>query len=93
MIVSGTELLESLGEKPGQLLDRDSVSLNDITDLTDTFTYYFNKGSAAERTFNNPRIYKSIVKAAETLLSKQVILSIFHIKICSDIQNDLFYSS
>lgn len=70
LIVSGKELLDSLGQKPEKLLD--SVSLNDLSELTDTFTYYFNKGSAAERTFNNPDIYRKIVKAAEKLKSKQV---------------------
>ena len=70
LIVSGTQLLGALGEKPGELLD--SVSIDSITDLTNTFTHYFNKGSAAERTFNDAKTYKKIVQTAEKLDSKQV---------------------
>lgn len=70
LIVSGTELLGKLGRRPGQLLD--SVSLDTLEDLTDTFSHYFQKGSAAERTFNDPKAYKHIVNTAEKLKMKQV---------------------
>lgn len=70
LIVSGTQLLKALEQKPGQSLD--AVSLDSVQDLTDTFTYYFSKGSAAERTFNDPKVYKRIVQTAAKLKSKEV---------------------
>jgi hypothetical protein len=70
LIVSGTELLTALGQSPGESLD--SVSLEDIDDLRNTFTHYFKKGAAAERTFTDESKYKQIIEVAEKLPSKQV---------------------
>ena len=70
MIISGTDLLKALGQSPGESLD--SVSLDNIEDLRNTFTHYFQKGAAAERTFTDEYQYKQIIETAERLPSKQV---------------------
>ncbi|KAL4227894.1 hypothetical protein ACF0H5_013334 [Mactra antiquata] len=65
LIVSGTGLLSALDKRPGDPLD--SVSLDNLDDLTNTFTHYFLKGAAAERTFTDQKIYKHIIDTAEKL--------------------------
>lgn len=70
LIISGTDLLKALGQSPGESLD--SVSLDNIEDLRNTFTHYFQKGAAAERTFTDEYQYKQIIETAERLPSKQV---------------------
>ena len=70
--MSGVELLTALGHGPGQSLD--SVSIESLTDLTNTFTHYFGKGSAAERVFNSKEIYAAVIETAEKLEKKEVII-------------------
>ncbi|WAQ97781.1 ADPGK-like protein, partial [Mya arenaria] len=69
LIVSGVALLSSLEKGRGQPLD--SVALESIDDLANTFTYYFSKGSAAERTFKSKEIYAAIIETAEKLEEKE----------------------
>lgn len=70
MIVSGTDLLTALGQKSGDSLD--SVSLDSMEDLTNTFSHYFQKGAAAERTFTDKHVYKKVIDTAEKLPSREV---------------------
>ena len=70
LIVSGIELMRALGKEPGQ--SQDSPTLDSIDDFTNTFTHYFTKGSAAERTFTNPKDFSTIVKVAETVPGREV---------------------
>ena len=70
LIVPGIKLLKSLGQKPGQHLD--SVSLESLEDLTNTFTHYFVKGAAAERTFLSKEIYQMVIDKAAKLEGTEV---------------------
>ncbi|KAL8581110.1 hypothetical protein ACOMHN_033558 [Nucella lapillus] len=60
LIVSGVALLRQLKISPGS--EENHSSLTSLGDLQDTFSYFFNKGSAAERIFTDPALYKDVVK-------------------------------
>ena len=70
LIVSGVALMQALNQEPGQQLD--SVTIDSMEDFTNTFTHYFTKGMAAERTFTSGELYDKIVTAAETIPGKEV---------------------
>ena len=70
LIVSGVALMKALNREPGQLLD--SFTIDSLDDFTNTFTHYFTKGSAAERTFTDPKDYSKVVQAAETVPGREV---------------------
>ena len=70
LIVPGVALMKALKREPGQLLD--SVTIDTMDDFTNTFTYYFTKGMAAERLFTSREEYLEVVSAAETIPDKQV---------------------
>ena len=82
LIVSGIELMRALGREPGQSLD--SSTIDSLDDFTNTFTHYFTKGSAAERTFTNPKDFSTVVKAAETVSGREVSLRWYNISAWSD---------
>lgn len=70
LIVHGKALLKKLGIEPGEM--RNHEALNSFTDLQETFHYFFNKGSAAERYFANSSVFSSIVATASSLDNAQV---------------------
>ena len=70
LIVSGVALMQALNQDPGQQLD--SVTIDSMEDFTNTFTHYFTKGMAAERTFTSGELYDKIVTVAETIPGKEV---------------------
>ena len=77
MIVSGTELLKALNVSPGKKHDHDTI--DNMGQLQEIFSYYFSKGSAAERPFTDQMDYQRIIQVAETLS---------HVEVCN-INNSL----
>ncbi|KAK6179202.1 hypothetical protein SNE40_011617 [Patella caerulea] len=65
IIVDGVKLLKKLGISPGKQKNHDII--DNLEELQETFSYFFDKGSAAERIFSEPSIYKQITNAAKTL--------------------------
>lgn len=65
LIVSGVDLLTKLGQVPGK--ERNHNALRSVSDLQETFTYFFTRGCAAERIFADSQAYRDIVKAAFSL--------------------------
>ncbi|XP_076443338.1 ADP-dependent glucokinase-like [Babylonia areolata] len=60
LIVSGVELLKKLMLAPGK--EENHNSLTSLSDLQETFSFFFSKGRAAERIVTDPAVYKQIVK-------------------------------
>ncbi|CAG5133393.1 unnamed protein product, partial [Candidula unifasciata] len=65
IIVPGVDLLKTLSVSPGNKKNHDV--LNNLSELQETFAYFFTKGSAAERSFTDEPVYKKIIQAAQTL--------------------------
>ncbi|XP_013090269.2 ADP-dependent glucokinase-like isoform X1 [Biomphalaria glabrata] len=65
IIVSGVSLLKALNISPGN--KKNNNVLSSFSELQETFSYYFARGSAAERTFADQVVYQKIIQAAETL--------------------------
>ncbi|XP_005098113.1 ADP-dependent glucokinase [Aplysia californica] len=65
VIVSGTELLNTLHISPAKR--KDHATINNIGQLQEAFAYFFAKGGAAERPFTDKAEYQRIIQAAETL--------------------------
>ncbi|XP_059174088.1 ADP-dependent glucokinase-like [Physella acuta] len=65
VIVSGVSLLKALDMKPGD--KKNNHVLSSVDELQETFSFYFARGSAAERSFTNPIIYQKIIQTAETI--------------------------
>lgn len=64
-------LLKTLSISPGDKKNHDV--LNNLTELQETFAYYFAKGSAAERAFSDQPVYQKIIQAAQTLNKVEVM--------------------
>ncbi|KAJ8249259.1 hypothetical protein GJAV_G00232890 [Gymnothorax javanicus] len=70
VVVSGVGLLQALALDPGQGSDHDA--LHSKEDLRDTFTYYMEKGAAAERFFSDGEAFQRIARAAAEYPGAQV---------------------
>lgn len=70
LIVPGVELLLKLNITPGN--DINHHQLFTLDHLQETFSYFFKKGSAAERAFMAAELYRKIVSEAENLSNPQV---------------------
>ncbi|XP_070542178.1 ADP-dependent glucokinase-like [Ptychodera flava] len=69
LIVSATELLRTLGVDPSKGKDHDL--LNSLQDLGEAFSFFFERGAAAERFFSNEKVYAKVIEAADKLPNKQ----------------------
>lgn len=70
-IVSGVELLEALDVSPGGKANLDTLS--SLDHLQQTFSHFFSKGAAAERSFLDKAVFRQITDAAEKLEKLQVM--------------------
>lgn len=70
LIVPGVELLLKLNITPGN--DINHHQLFSLDHLQETFSYFFKKGSAAERPFMDAELFRKIVSGAENLSNPQV---------------------
>jgi hypothetical protein len=50
--------------------------INDLNEFKECFKYYFQKGSAAERFFDNFNDFEIVLNATESLVHKQVKLNL-----------------
>ncbi|XP_069758483.1 ADP-dependent glucokinase isoform X2 [Narcine bancroftii] len=62
VVVCGVGLLEALGLNPGEQVDHDI--LQSTEDLRETFSYFMEKGVAAERFFADKELFQKIARAA-----------------------------
>lgn len=65
LIVSGVDLLTKLGLSPEK--QQNHRSLKSLSDLQETFSYFFSRGQAAERIFVDPAVFSKVVTAASSL--------------------------
>ncbi|KAK7480016.1 hypothetical protein BaRGS_00028749 [Batillaria attramentaria] len=65
LIVSGVDLLTKLGLSPGK--QQNHNSLRSLSDLQETFSFFFSKGRAAERIFLDASVFSEVVEAASSL--------------------------
>jgi hypothetical protein len=72
-IVSGVELLQALNVKPGDKANLNT--LHSLDDLQQTFSHFFVKGAAAERSFMDNTVFKQIIDAAEKIHGLEVTFS------------------
>ncbi|XP_052101282.1 ADP-dependent glucokinase-like [Mytilus californianus] len=71
-IVPGTKLLQSLNVEPGDKTDHGT--LHSLDHLQQTFSHFFSKGAAAERSFMDKDVFRQITNAAENLDDLQVYI-------------------
>ncbi len=71
LIVSGTQLIKELKIKEANLAKNHQI-INDLKEFKECFKYYFQKGSAAERFFDNFNDFEIVLNATESLVHKQV---------------------
>ena len=71
LIVEGTELLSSLGISPANAADH--AQLDSLSHLQEAFMWSFLRGGAAERPFNDARLFATVVDTASNLNKAEVI--------------------
>lgn len=76
LIVSGTQLINGLRIKGTNLAENHQI-INDLKQFKECFKYYFQKGSAAERFFDNFNDFEIVLNATESLVHKQVKIFIY----------------
>ncbi|XP_071116162.1 ADP-dependent glucokinase-like [Haliotis cracherodii] len=72
LIVPGVQLLRNLGVAPGRPINHQVLS--SISDLQETFAFFFRKGSAAERTFTVREPFLQVIEEAETFKTKELYI-------------------
>uniref|UniRef100_A0A915PPU9 HORMA domain-containing protein n=1 Tax=Setaria digitata TaxID=48799 RepID=A0A915PPU9_9BILA len=62
MVVAGTSLLERLNITPTHRRDHEVIS--NVSDLYESFAYFFSRGAAAERHMLDPKVFHTLVQFA-----------------------------
>jgi hypothetical protein len=73
LIIPAAQLLEKLDSQHDMTVEgANNEALATTQDLFQTFAHFFQRGSAAERVFEDPHLFGEIAKAAASLQSAQV---------------------
>lgn len=72
LIVRALPVFEALHIRPGSA--KDHAILKNFDDLQETFSYFFSKGSAAERSYMNKEEFDKMVSVAENISNSQYFL-------------------
>ena len=70
LILSGTDLLKSFAI--GSINPKNCQKINDLKEFKECFKYFFQKGSAAERSFLSQQDFDQIIQATANISEKKV---------------------